>query len=45
MTTDVRAPSVPIYLAGELVETSMPLEVRNPATGELVQAKLGKKLR
>jgi glyceraldehyde-3-phosphate dehydrogenase (NADP+) len=36
MTTQVRAPSVPIYLAGEFVEAGSPLEVRNPATGELV---------
>ena len=36
MTTDVRAPSVPIYLAGEFVETANALEVRNPADGSLV---------
>jgi glyceraldehyde-3-phosphate dehydrogenase (NADP+) len=36
MTTEVRAPSVPIYLAGEFVEAGTPLEVRNPATDELV---------
>jgi glyceraldehyde-3-phosphate dehydrogenase (NADP+) len=36
MTTDVRAPSVPIYLAGEFVEAGAPLEVRNPADGSLV---------
>jgi glyceraldehyde-3-phosphate dehydrogenase (NADP+) len=36
MTTEVRAPNVPIYLAGEFVEAGTPLEVRNPATGELV---------
>ena len=36
MTTEVRAPSVPIYLAGEFVEAGSPLDVRNPATGELV---------
>ena len=36
MTTEVRAPSVPIYLAGEFVEAGTPLEVRDPATGELV---------
>ena len=36
MTTEVRAPSVPIYLAGEFVEAGTPLEVRNPATGELI---------
>ena len=32
MTTQVRAPTVPIYLAGEFVEAGTPLEVRNPAT-------------
>jgi acyl-CoA reductase-like NAD-dependent aldehyde dehydrogenase len=36
MTTDVRAPSIPIYLAGEFVEAGSPLEVRNPADGHLV---------
>jgi glyceraldehyde-3-phosphate dehydrogenase (NADP+) len=36
MTTEVRAPSVPIYLAGEFVETGTPLDVHDPATGELV---------
>jgi len=36
MTTEVRAPSVPIYLAGEFVEAGTPLDVRDPATGELV---------
>jgi glyceraldehyde-3-phosphate dehydrogenase (NADP+) len=36
MTTEVRSPSVPIYLAGEFVEAGAPLEVRNPASGELV---------
>src|SRR5687767_11010365 len=36
MTTEVRAPSVPIYLAGEFVEAGRPLEVRDPATGDLV---------
>ena len=36
MTTEVRAPSVPIYLAGEFVEAGTPLEVRNPADGSLV---------
>jgi glyceraldehyde-3-phosphate dehydrogenase (NADP+) len=36
MTTEVRAPTVPIFLAGEFVEGGAPLEVRNPATGELV---------
>jgi glyceraldehyde-3-phosphate dehydrogenase (NADP+) len=38
MTTEVRAPTVPIYLAGEFVEAGTPLEVRNPASGELVAA-------
>jgi len=36
MTTQVRAGTVPIYLAGEFVRDGTPLEVRNPATGELV---------
>ena len=36
MTTDVRAPSSPIYLAGEFVETANALEIRNPADGSLV---------
>ncbi len=36
MTTEVRAPSIPIYLAGEFVESGTPLEVRNPADGSLV---------
>jgi acyl-CoA reductase-like NAD-dependent aldehyde dehydrogenase len=36
VTTRVGAPTVPIYLAGEFVEAGSPLEVRNPATGELV---------
>ena len=36
MTTEVQAPSVPIYLAGEFVEAGTPLEVRNPATDEIV---------
>lgn len=36
MTTDIRAPSVPIYVAGEFVEAGTRLEVRDPATGELV---------
>lgn len=36
MTTEVRAPTVPIYLAGEFVEVGSPLEVRNPATGDLI---------
>src|SRR2546430_16854730 len=36
MTTQVGAPTVPISLAGEFVESGAPLEVRNPANGELV---------
>ena len=36
MATRVSAGTVPIYLAGEFVEAGTPLEVRNPATGELV---------
>ncbi|MGH2429509.1 MAG: aldehyde dehydrogenase family protein [Candidatus Limnocylindria bacterium] len=36
MTTEVGAPSVAIYVAGEFVEAGTPLEVRNPATGELI---------
>jgi glyceraldehyde-3-phosphate dehydrogenase (NADP+) len=36
MTTEVRAPTVPIYLAGAFVEAGTPLEVRNPADGSLV---------
>jgi glyceraldehyde-3-phosphate dehydrogenase (NADP+) len=36
MTTRIGAPSVPIYLAGEFVHAGTPLEVRNPASGELV---------
>jgi glyceraldehyde-3-phosphate dehydrogenase (NADP+) len=36
MTTEVGAPTVPIYLAGEFVESGTPLEVRNPADGSLV---------
>ncbi|HSM38925.1 MAG TPA: aldehyde dehydrogenase family protein [Candidatus Limnocylindrales bacterium] len=36
MTTEVRADTVPIYLAGEFVEAGTPLEVRNPASGELI---------
>jgi glyceraldehyde-3-phosphate dehydrogenase (NADP+) len=36
MTTQVRTPTVPIYLAGTFVEAGTPLEVVNPATGELV---------
>ena len=36
MTTQVGAPTVPIYLAGEFAEAGAPLEVRNPASGELV---------
>jgi glyceraldehyde-3-phosphate dehydrogenase (NADP+) len=36
MTTEVRTPTVPIYLAGEFTEGGTPLEVRNPATDELI---------
>jgi acyl-CoA reductase-like NAD-dependent aldehyde dehydrogenase len=36
MTTDVRAASVPIYLAGEFVEAGATLDVHNPADGSLV---------
>ncbi|MGH2356651.1 MAG: aldehyde dehydrogenase family protein [Candidatus Limnocylindria bacterium] len=36
MTTEVRAPTVPIFIAGEFVEAGSPLEVRNPATGEMI---------
>ena len=36
MTTEVRAPTAPIYLAGEFVEAGSPLEVRNPATDALI---------
>ncbi len=36
MTTEVRTPTVPIYLAGEFIEAGTPLEVRNPATDELI---------
>ncbi|MGH2457025.1 MAG: aldehyde dehydrogenase family protein, partial [Candidatus Limnocylindria bacterium] len=36
MSTQVGAPTVPIYLAGELVAAGTPLEVRNPASDELV---------
>jgi acyl-CoA reductase-like NAD-dependent aldehyde dehydrogenase len=36
MATEVRAATVPIYLAGELVEAGTPLEVRDPATDEVV---------
>jgi glyceraldehyde-3-phosphate dehydrogenase (NADP+) len=36
MTTEVRTPTVPIYLAGEFTEAGSPLEVRNPATDELI---------
>jgi acyl-CoA reductase-like NAD-dependent aldehyde dehydrogenase len=38
MTTEVGAPIVPIYLAGEFVQAGAPLEVRNPASDELVAA-------
>jgi acyl-CoA reductase-like NAD-dependent aldehyde dehydrogenase len=36
VTTQVTAQTVPIYLAGEFVHAGTPLEVRDPATGELV---------
>jgi acyl-CoA reductase-like NAD-dependent aldehyde dehydrogenase len=36
MTTEVGAPTVPIYLAGEFVEAGSRLEVRNPANDDLV---------
>jgi len=36
MTTQVGTPTIPIYVAGEFVRAGTPLEVRNPATGELV---------
>jgi glyceraldehyde-3-phosphate dehydrogenase (NADP+) len=36
MTTQVRTPTVPIYLAGSFVEAGAPLEVVNPATHEVV---------
>jgi acyl-CoA reductase-like NAD-dependent aldehyde dehydrogenase len=36
MATRVTASTVPIYVAGEFVQAGTPLEVRNPATGELV---------
>jgi glyceraldehyde-3-phosphate dehydrogenase (NADP+) len=36
MTTHVGSKTVPIYLAGEFVEAGTPLEVRDPASGELV---------
>ncbi len=36
MTTQVISDTVPIYLAGDFVRAGTPLEVRDPATGELV---------
>jgi acyl-CoA reductase-like NAD-dependent aldehyde dehydrogenase len=36
MTTQVTSETVPIYLAGEFVRAGTPLEVRDPATGDLV---------
>ena len=36
MTTQVTSETAPIYLAGEFVRSGTPLEVHNPATGELV---------
>jgi acyl-CoA reductase-like NAD-dependent aldehyde dehydrogenase len=36
MSTEVAAPTIPIYLAGAFVQAGAPLEVRNPASDELV---------
>jgi acyl-CoA reductase-like NAD-dependent aldehyde dehydrogenase len=36
VTTQVTSETVPIFLAGEFVHAGTPLEVRNPASGELV---------
>ncbi len=36
MTTQVSSETVPIFLAGEFVRAGTPLEVRDPATGDLV---------
>ena len=36
MTTQVSSETVPIYLAGDFVRAGTPLEVRDPASGELV---------
>jgi glyceraldehyde-3-phosphate dehydrogenase (NADP+) len=36
VTTQVTSDTVPIYLAGDFVRAGTPLEVRDPATGELV---------
>ncbi|MDP9468450.1 MAG: aldehyde dehydrogenase family protein, partial [Chloroflexota bacterium] len=36
MTTQVSSETVPIYLAGEFVRAGTPLEVHDPASGELV---------
>jgi acyl-CoA reductase-like NAD-dependent aldehyde dehydrogenase len=36
VTTQVTSETVPIYLAGEFVRAGTPLEVRDPASGELV---------
>jgi len=36
VTTQVTSETVPIYLAGEFVRAGTPLEVHDPATGELV---------
>jgi len=36
VTTQVTSDTVPIYLAGEFVRTGTPLEVRDPATGDVV---------
>jgi acyl-CoA reductase-like NAD-dependent aldehyde dehydrogenase len=36
MATEVQARSVPIYVGGRFIEAGTPLEVRSPATGEVV---------
>ncbi|HLE88638.1 MAG TPA: aldehyde dehydrogenase family protein [Candidatus Limnocylindria bacterium] len=36
MTTPIESATIPIFLAGEFVRAGTPLEVRDPATGELV---------
>jgi acyl-CoA reductase-like NAD-dependent aldehyde dehydrogenase len=36
VTTEVTSETVPIFLAGDFVRAGTPLEVRDPATGELV---------
>ena len=37
MATQVSSETVPIFLAGDFVRSGSPLEVRDPATGELVE--------